>query len=267
MNLRTHLGSVRRALIGLSYSRDFSLRFCGPIVSFTFDDFPRSAYAVGGAILKSFGVRGTYYASVGLMNSSNELGQQFRRDDLDALLADGHELASHTFSHVSCRSVTGSRFLSDVNQGRHALQQLVGRNDSGNFAFPFGDFTLRVRKTLSTRLASCRSIWPGFNGPVVDLSLLRANSLYGDEDQAEIAKKLILENEARNTWLIFYTHDIRSNPSPFGCTPSLLKSAVAYAVQRGARVMTVADVIAGLAPRGSESTAGVQEEVVHERTC
>ncbi len=69
----------------------------GPIVSFGFDDFPRSAYTAGGEILKNFGARGTYYVSLGLMNTSNDLGEQFRLDDLHSLVKDGHELASHTF--------------------------------------------------------------------------------------------------------------------------------------------------------------------------
>ena len=73
-------------------------------MSFCFDDFPRTAYTVGGAILKNFGARGTYYAAMGMMNTNNDLGDQFTREDLDCLLADGHELASHTFSHISCRN-------------------------------------------------------------------------------------------------------------------------------------------------------------------
>ena len=37
-------------------------------ISFTFDDFPRSSYLMGGKILKNHGLTGTYYISVGLMN-------------------------------------------------------------------------------------------------------------------------------------------------------------------------------------------------------
>jgi hypothetical protein len=52
-------------------------------------------------------------------------------------------------------------------------------------------------------------------------------------DQLEKARQLILENEERKSWLIFYSHDVRSNPSPYGCTPSLLESTAAFAIQRG----------------------------------
>ena len=123
MDFRSQLGSVRRQLLGSLYSRRVSLGDGGPIVTFSFDDFPRTAYTAGGAILKNFGARGTYYAAVGLMNTSNELGEQFRRDDLDALVEDGHELASHTFSHVSCRSIPHSQFVDEVDRGRRRLRK------------------------------------------------------------------------------------------------------------------------------------------------
>src|SRR5208282_1782759 len=155
MDFRSQLGSVRRQLLGSLYSRRVPLGNGGPIVTFSFDDFPRSAYTVGGAILKNFGARGTYYTAVGLMNTTNELGEQFRRADLDALVEDGHELASHTFSHVSCRSIAPSQFVDEVDRGRKAIEEVTGERDSGNFAFPFGEFTLSARKTLRSRLASC----------------------------------------------------------------------------------------------------------------
>jgi peptidoglycan/xylan/chitin deacetylase (PgdA/CDA1 family) len=242
MDFRSQLGSVRRQVLGSLYSRRAPLGDGGPIVTFSFDDFPRSAYTVGGAVLKNFGARGTYYTAVGLMDTSNELGEQFRRADLDALVDDGHELASHTFSHISSRSVSDLHFVEEVDRGRKAIQEMTGQSDSGNFAFPFGEFTLGARKILSGRLRSCRSIWGGFNGPEIDLSLLRANSLYGDNHNAEAAKQLILQNKKRKSWLIFYTHDVRPDPSRFGCTTSLLESVISFASHSGARILTV-DVV------------------------
>jgi hypothetical protein len=81
------------------------------------------------------------------------------------------------------------------------------------------------------------------NGPEADLNLLRANSLYGGLDRADAAKKLIMENEKRGHWLIFYSHDVAANPSRFGCTPQLLDAVCWFAAERGARLMTVAQVM------------------------
>ena len=183
------------------------------------------------------------------MNSVNDLGDQFRRNDLDSLLGDGHELASHTFGHISCRSVSCSKFREEVEKGRRAIEDLTGLVDFGNFAFPFGAVTLAAKRMLGHEVASSRSIWSGVNGPEVDLNLLRANSLYGDIEKCAEVRELILENERRKTWLIFYSHDVSATPSQFGCTPELFEFAVSFASQRCTRILTVAEVVSELAAR------------------
>jgi peptidoglycan/xylan/chitin deacetylase (PgdA/CDA1 family) len=243
VSVRSGLGVVRRRVLCSLYRRTVPLGDRGPIVSFSFDDFPRTAYSVGGAILEQFRARGTYYAAIGLMNTSNELGEQFRPEDIASLLEKGHELGSHTFSHISCRSVSCAEFRNDVEKGRKAIEEVSGQG-SMNFAYPFGHVTIQAKRTLEFSLGSARSIVPGFNGPEIDLSLLRANSLYGDLDEARRAEELILENTKRKSWLIFYTHDVRPEPSAFGCTPALLEAAVSCAVRSGCRILTVRETLA-----------------------
>lgn len=243
---------MRRHMLCALDRREVRLENRDPIVSFSFDDFPRSAYSVGGSILENFGARGTYYTACGLMNTCNELGDQFRMDDLDSLLDRGHELASHTYSHLSARSVSCEAFCQDVEKGRQAIEKVTGA-DSLNFAYPFGHVTLCAKQALGKqalgkqalgmRLASARGIFPGFNGPQADLNLLRANSLYGDLDGAGHVEELIVENCRRKSWLIFYTHDVRPNPSPYGCTPALLETAVSCAAQSGCRILTVREAM------------------------
>jgi|HubBroStandDraft_6_1064221.scaffolds.fasta_scaffold00055_26 peptidoglycan/xylan/chitin deacetylase (PgdA/CDA1 family) len=257
MSVRSGLGAARRRVLCSLYRRTVPLGDGGPIVSFSFDDFPRTALSAGGAILEQVGARGTYYAAIGLMNTSNELGEQFRSGDLDSLLEKGHELASHTFNHISCRSVSGAEFREDVAKGRKAIEEVAGV-ESANFAYPFGHVTLQAKRTLGLDLGSARSIVPGFNGPEIDLNLLRANSLYGDLDEAGRAEELILENMERKNWLIFYTHDVRSKPSAFGCTPALLEAAVSCAVRRGCRILTVREALAEVGvEREAQSSAMV----------
>jgi peptidoglycan/xylan/chitin deacetylase (PgdA/CDA1 family) len=244
MTIRSRLEAARRQVLCSLYPRTVPLGNRGPIVSFSFDDFPRTAYTVGGGILKGLGVRGTYYAAIGVMNTSNELGDLFRPEDLISLIADGHEVASHTFSHISCRSVSCSAFREEIEKGRRAIQEITGVADSGNFAYPFGDVTLKAKKAFGPHMISCRSIFPGFNGPNVDLNLLRANCLCGDLDKSEQVQKLILENNKRNSWLIFYSHDVRLRFSAFGCSPSLFELAVSFAVRQGSRILTIGEVVA-----------------------
>jgi peptidoglycan/xylan/chitin deacetylase (PgdA/CDA1 family) len=241
--LRSLLGTLRREVVCSIYSRPLSFCHQEPVVSFCFDDFPRTAYTVGGAILKSFRAHGTYYASLGLMNTSNDLGDLFRPDDITSLLADGHELGCHTYHHYSCRSVSLEVFESDVLKGRDALHKLTGY-DPANFAYPYGHVSVNSKKRIGVQMNSCRGIYGGINGPTMDLNLLRANSLYGDVEQFYEADFLLSENVRRNGWLVFYTHDVSQNPSPFGCTPALLDKIISLATEKGCRIATVKEAIA-----------------------
>jgi peptidoglycan/xylan/chitin deacetylase (PgdA/CDA1 family) len=218
----------------------------GPIVTFSFDDFPRTALTNGASIVERFGGRATYYVTMGLMDTDNHLGEHFHCADLRSLIDRGHELASHTFSHLSAQRTDFKVFSQDVEHCEKAIRESIAVGPSKNFAYPYGEVTLAAKRKLGPRMRSCRGTCSGFNGPEVDLNLLHANSLYGDVDQAETAKQLILENESRRSWLIFYSHDVASEPSRFGCTPGLLEAVVSFAAERGARMMTVAEVVAEL---------------------
>src|SRR6185437_7943730 len=127
-----------------------------------------------------------------------------------------------------------SAFQADVRKGIEAVNELTGGNAT-NFAYPFGHVTFATKKAVGNMVTSARGVFPGFNGPEVDLNLLRANRLYGDVDQLDGAKRLIEENVRRNSWLIFYTHDVRPNPSQYGCTPELLESVLSVAAASGSQ--------------------------------
>ncbi len=245
VRVRSMLGRTRQKILCSVHQRTVALGNHGPIVSFCFDDFPRTAYATGGSLLEAFGGRGTYYAAISLMNRSNKLGELMRAEDLHSLVEKGHELGNQTYSHVSCRNISILAFRQDVRKQQRAIREM-GLAPSGNFAYPYGEVTAAAKKALGQDMASCRSIYRGVNGPLLDLNLLRANSLYGDADRLPEIERLVSQNEEQKGWLIFYTHDVRENPSEFGCTPRLLEATISRVVRHGARIQTVAAVLAEL---------------------
>src|SRR5205814_3937935 len=93
------LSRYRRWSSRLRHCRRVKMRNPMAYISFTFDDFPRSALATGGAILSHFGMKGTYYASLGLMGQSSPVGPLFSAEDLNGVLIEGHELGCHTYAH------------------------------------------------------------------------------------------------------------------------------------------------------------------------
>ena len=178
---------------------------------------------------------------------------KFHPEDLYSLVSDGHELASHTFSHVSSRALPLSAFRADVQKGQEAIRHLLGLTPSANFAYPYGEVTLAAKRALAREMDSCRGIYGGLNGPRIDLNLLRANCLRGDVSQFSAVEKLIAANEKHKAWLIFFTHDVCPNPSPFGCTPQLLRAVVNRVVKGGSRIATVAEILAAAKKESFES--------------
>jgi peptidoglycan/xylan/chitin deacetylase (PgdA/CDA1 family) len=245
--IRSKISAVRNRVLAAAHQRTAELGNSGPVISFTFDDFPRTALTSGGAILEAQGLRATYYTAMSMMSTVNHLGDQFVPKDLNTLLHAGHELASHTFHHLSARKVSAAKYREDTNEGQRAIQQLTGQSGPTSFAYPYGQVTLATKKAMGADVSSARGIRPGINGPVIDLNLLLANSLYGDLSHQAAARELILENERRRGWLIFYTHDVQAAPSPYGCTPELLDAVVKFAAQRQARILTVGEVVSELA--------------------
>ena len=248
MELHTFLGQARRCLLSSVARRRARLINSHPLISFTFDDFPKSALATGGAILKHTGVSGTYYTAAGLMGTTTELGPMFDQADLEILLEAGHELGSHTFSHVSARRMPLSGYYKEVLKGQQELAR-YGKGTVGlNFSYPFGHVTIRAKRRLSNMAPSCRSIHPGLNGPTVDLNLLRSNSLYGGVERLSFAQALIDENARQRTWLIFYTHDVQQHPSAYGCTPDFFEKVVRFAADSDAQIVTVAHALNQISP-------------------
>jgi peptidoglycan/xylan/chitin deacetylase (PgdA/CDA1 family) len=252
-SIRNSLKQVYYSAVSAVHRRAVPLHHTPPIVTFTFDDFPRSAYVSAGATLRAFGGHGTYYAAAGWMDGGPSTGDRYRTADLPALVNDGHELGTHTFSHVSCRKLSADEYAAEIAKGHDALYRLVGDAASGNFAFPFGAVTPAVKKAASLQCRSCRSTLAGYNGPVADLNLLRANRMYSDSVPFSHIKELVAGGARPGHWLIFYTHDVREHPSRVGCTPQYFEDTVRCAVEAGMRVMTVSEALKAIEAASGEA--------------
>lgn len=247
MGVRSPLTELHYASFSIFSMPSVFLKTEVPIVSFTFDDFQHSAAIAGGAILGQYGVHGTYYTAPGLMNKTNRQGRLFDREDLFRVVENGHEVATHTYSHISAKAKTTAEYLMEVERGRAAIQEITGVPDSGGFAYPFGVVTRKVHKGLRDRVTNSRTIWPGLNGPWIRTHLLRANELVGRRDQAENAQQLIRKAKAKSCWAIFYTHDVQATPSRYGCTPGLLAQIIEFSLRCGCRILTVEKMVARMA--------------------
>jgi peptidoglycan/xylan/chitin deacetylase (PgdA/CDA1 family) len=227
----------RRVSVNRFGCRPFTLRSDVPYVSFTFDDFPRSAYTEGGRILAERGVRGTYFVSSGLLGQASVSGPIASRDDLRDVARDGHELGCHTFEHLDGTRSTASAFERSIAANRAAVAETVPGADLSVFAYPLDGPVLSVKKVVGPHFAGCRGGGQSYNGRVIDLNLLKAYFFdWKNRDDVDGVRHLLAANAAARGWLIFATHDVAATPSPYGCTPQFFSTVVRLAVASGARV-------------------------------
>ena len=241
-------GYYQRRAASLLFRRPFVIDTRRPVISFTFDDFPQSALSVGGAILNSFGVAGTYYASLGLMGQETPSGRIFVSADLKAALEQGHELGCHTFSHCHSWNTATGLFEHSISENRAALATLLPGVRFSTLSYPISPPRPLTKWRVAKSFLCSRGGGQTFNVGTTDLNQLSAYFLEKSRDGIQTLKDLIDRNGRARGWLIFATHDISERPTPFGCTPQLFEEVVRYAVSSGARVLPVVSALKVLRP-------------------
>jgi len=214
-----------------------------PIISFSFDDFPKSALLTGGAILKHHGLTGTYYASFGLMGKPSPNGIIFSPEDVNVLNEQGHEWGCHTFSHCHSWSTPPRIFEAAIVSNRRALMELSPDSAFTTHSFPIAWPRPQSKRRAAVHFEACRGGGQTYNRRSIDLNLLSAFFLEKSRDDFESIERVIHENSRACGWLILATHDVCDTPSPFGCTPALFKRVVALSVASGATILPVGEAL------------------------
>jgi peptidoglycan/xylan/chitin deacetylase (PgdA/CDA1 family) len=220
-----------------------------PIVSFTFDDAPVTAFETGSAILRQVEARATYYVSLGLLDTETEVGAIASAAHLAQALKDGHELGCHTFDHLDAWHVTSADYVASIHRNRQALRRILPNAVFTTFAYPKSGATATVKSALHGAFVSCREGGQVANVGVTDLKRLKACFLDRRTGiDMPFIRSLVDTNTAARGWLIFATHDVSSNPSPYGCTPQFLEDVVRYVSQAGAELLPVSEACNRLLP-------------------
>lgn len=240
-------GKGRRLLADRFCRRTVSIKMPVPIVSFTFDDAPRTAFGVGREILKEYGARATYFVSLGILDADTEVGKIASVGDLERAVDEGSELGCHTFDHLDAWHASSSAFMASVVRNREALHRILPYARFTTFAYPKSGARLSIKSALGSTFICCRGGGQATNEDSADLNLLKACFLDRRTGvDTELIRTLVDYNAARRGWLILATHDVAADPSPYGCTPEFLEAIVEYASRSGALLLPVGEACAKL---------------------
>jgi peptidoglycan/xylan/chitin deacetylase (PgdA/CDA1 family) len=214
-----------------------------PMVSFTFDDVPKSAAILGAPLLEEYGGRGTFYVAGSLVNQWSGLWDGIGADEIISLHRNGHEIACHTFSHRRTIELDAAALDAEIEQNRRYFGGLDAAIRLENFAYPYGLASFARKDQLGHAFRSSRGILRGVNSGLVDLQFLRATPLIDEHIDTSGVEHAFDEALACGGWLIFYSHDVAADPSRYGCTPQLLRRALDAAARRKIPVLSVAEAL------------------------
>ncbi|HEX3504308.1 MAG TPA: polysaccharide deacetylase family protein [Xanthobacteraceae bacterium] len=242
-------GVLRRAARH-TRSKTLVMRNSAPLVSFTFDDVPDSAYLNGAAVLERHGVRGTFYIASGICGSQDTYWRVIGEDQVRALYEADHEIGCHTFSHVRVEDLDRRRMDDESEQNLRRLRELCPGIALTNFCYPFGRASLPRKMQLQKRFDTCRSIYEGINAGTADLGMLRMIELYDRTLTKDKLRRVLDETQERNGWLIFATHDVADPPSWIGCSPRLLDDVLTAVQAENMQCLPIRDALkaVGYAP-------------------
>jgi peptidoglycan/xylan/chitin deacetylase (PgdA/CDA1 family) len=218
---------LRNRLALFDRRRAAPLRLQSTVASFTFDDFPRSAYETGGRMIEAAGARATYFVVGSYMGRTVDGIEQYNEGTLRAAHAAGHEIGCHTFAHERLGE-KGAGFAHETcDRNAVFVRDMLGADVAmTSFAYPYGDASLSVKNAMAARFSLCRGIGHALNTGSVDLAQLRIISLESRFINEVDIPKTVADAAAHKSWIIFMSHDVSENPSPFGSTPAMIGAAL-----------------------------------------
>lgn len=232
---------VKRRLMPFQARRILPVKLERPIVSFSFDDCPKSVLDNALGPIEAEGWLSTIYIAMGLCETTNHLGLHMSAKDVKAVHEGGHEIGDHSYSHCDGSALPLVDMLTDIEKNQAAFNA-IGIPTGGTFAYPYGEVTPALKRALETCFKGSRGIKSKTHDTSVDLNQIGSNRLYSGRD-FDVLKTQIASLKDAAGWMTIFTHDVRENPSLFGCTPVQLREIIIAVKDSGAQVMTIAKAI------------------------
>lgn len=237
-NLRDRL---QMAALNIFKARPIKCRLKTPLVSFSFDDAPKSAISIGASMLETAGVRGTFYLTGSHCGQSFEGVEQYSTDDVKLLNKNGHEIACHSFGHGRFRQRSTSEINQDLGHNHAFFHNILGANNQNldSFAYPYGEFDSQSRELVAERFLCGRGVYRGVNCGTMDFANLRTTPLEKRRFSTKYLQTHLTKAIKQNGWIIFFTHDIADDCTNYGSTPEILQETIDAVNAQGIEIVTV----------------------------
>jgi len=245
-NIKNFYNNARKIVSRSFYKSERMIGSERKIVSFTFDDVPKSTFENAVPILNKYKLSATFYVALSLMtgNSGKDL---YSKENLQKCLEGGHELACHSYNHIHFFDTKNADLIKDDLKRNHITLEGLGLNTSfENFSYPFGEQTITSKRVVSEIYKSCRGTDHGINSGKIDLNSLRAVKLYEKKSTIEMIERLLKQLDDSGGWLVFYTHDVQNNFSAGGCSPEYLEIVIKKCLEMGFEIKSMRQAVSSV---------------------
>ncbi len=209
------------------------------IVSFTFDDAPKSVVTVGLPLMAEAGYPATVYITT--LNTS--VPDYMSWEDVAVVAAQGWEIGAHTHLHLDLTTLTDEAITLDLETAnddflRHGFDPVA-------FATPFGAYDDRVLEIVKRYYESHRAAWPaGTNSFSPDPYAIVSYKITRDTTIEEVTS--LLENlQKTGGWVVFQLHHLFPQgevvTEEYGS--DLLSEIIEQVQSRNIAVLTVSDAL------------------------
>lgn len=167
----------------ISVSQVRIARFAGDraaAISYTFDDGLRDQFAAAVPMLNEFGFKGTFFIIPGKVAETTADAEQRKNDkrawgtitwdELKNMDAQGHEIASHTWSHPNLTKLSPAEVEAELGKAGDAIKTHIGKPPL-TLAFPFNASTPEIREVALKHYLACRTYQTGTDGKATAASL------------------------------------------------------------------------------------------------
>lgn len=209
--------------------------------SVTFDDGWISQHTLGRSMLQTNNVRATFYLNV---NPFGGYPSFMQTNHVWNLIADGHEIGSHTVSHANLVNASDSNLVYELAYCREFLTNTFALGGVPSFAAPYGEVDERVITAISNHYANHRGVEPGLNWRDTDVLLLYGTDV-NRNTQAQMLS-LIDKAQANNAWIILVAHKLVSGEATefYQYNVDDLAYLIQYAQSNGLENVTVVEGVA-----------------------
>ena len=236
--------SLTRFIARLTRVRPARMQGRRPVASITFDDFPKSAWTVGGALLARHKLRGTYYTAGSFCGRAVNGTVFYDASDLRALAAAGHEIACHGYGHEQTPLLSNEALADDRRRNAQFLAPFLGGAKLESYAYPYGASSVRTKRFYAPLFTNLRGVHPGINEGRIDLAQLNAMPVEKRSFSSEMLAAAIARALNRNGWISFYTHDVSDSPSDYGATPAMLTEVLDRLAEAHIEVLPMREAVA-----------------------